>query len=281
MPKTLERPWRRAAIGAGAAALTIAAFAAAGSAEALDAADAAGTHAAFTKERNISEAHHYAVTMPPGWTLVPVDIAVAHFAEVLGDPAHARRYFDMVFQPEGAAWFTFPYAIAQAIPYEEAGIPAPPDDASMRAFVAGIAGAEVRETLFSLTSAQAREHFAEGVVERPLFNPDRREFGYALRVERPGAEPIIGDVRGFFGRDAAIQLMYYTTASKREEHADTREQLFAGFAFAPEGAYPEVAVPPPAPPRDWRVWSAAAGAALLALIAAGLVLRRARSSRAT
>ncbi|MCC6145531.1 MAG: hypothetical protein IT368_17125 [Candidatus Hydrogenedentes bacterium] len=222
-------------------------------------------------DRYINERYHYSVTMPEGWVRVPEEVAQKHFERLVGDPAQADALQDYVFQPGGKSWFTFPYAVVQVIPYVDADMTSSPETAAMRAFVARIAGIDVNAVLQG--RIEKKTNIAGGSLSEPTFDPATRTFAYTVRVNRGGQGDIVGEAHGWFGRDVIVQITFYNVADQWDQSAAAREFLVAGFAFAPESAYPEVpapvaveAVPERSPWEGYLGWGLIVGLSVLAIV---------------
>lgn len=197
-----------------------------------------------------SEAHGYSVEMPEGWTHIPVDVVAESAASIglRGSPVT----IDAAFQStKPGAWFVYPYVTVQVLPYASAGLDRQIREDEFQSVLDAISGA-----------AEGDQKASRGNVAltRPKLDLEGRSFSWILRLSAGNLGRVRGEVHGFFGRHALVQVMFYVRQSEWALYQSERRQVLGSFQFDPSHAFEKVTTPSgqTAPTEDTPVGESAA-----------------------
>jgi hypothetical protein len=168
---------------------------------------------------------------------MPTDVLRRFRDAVLSDDAKFILEYEAGFQKEDAdAWLQYPYIIVQVIPYVSLGM----DRQIYRS-----EAKELLSTLIGRDPTQLRDGLSplsQTAVESvtPLhgvFEADNMRSRIFLDMSVKGTGDIKGELMGYFGKDAFIQIGFYDRASSWASSAKDCEYMLSSFAFDPCAEY--------------------------------------------
>ncbi len=181
-----------------------------------------------------SEAHGYSVEIPDGWTRIPANIIEDSSANagLKGSPVTIDAAFQST-QP--GTWFVYPYVTVQVLPYSSAGLDRQIREDEFQSVLDAISGA---------ADGDKKTSSGNVALTRPKLDREGRSFSWILRLSAGNLGRVRGEVHGFFGRQALVQVMFYVRQSEWALYQSQRRSVLGSFQFDPEHAFDETSGQP-------------------------------------
>jgi hypothetical protein len=172
----------------------------------------------------------YNLDIPETWMAIP-QATVATFSRALSKPgAKTTVITDAAFQPSAnKAPFTYPYVVVQVLPYSNVGVNRQIREDEFPGIVKAITGLDLKKTIDSQLSPKASSVLKSGGFGEPKLDAARHRFTAPLTMSVAGIGAVKGQVTGYFGHDALIQVAVYSL--DQDPGAGELQQIADSFSF--------------------------------------------------
>ncbi|MEI8195392.1 MAG: hypothetical protein WCI73_05735 [Phycisphaerae bacterium] len=182
-------------------------------------------------------ANGYHLEVPESWMQIPQSDVEAMLKVVAKPGSHAITY-DAVFQQEaGPPWFAYPYIMVQPLPYTSFGLSRQMRDDEFPGLMKAITGLDMSKVLDERLSKQATDLMDSPRFENPQLDTAARRARYTLHMNVKGVGEIRGQAMLYFGRDAAIQVVFYAPEKEWSKYAASADTAAGSLQFTPAKAY--------------------------------------------
>ena len=180
----------------------------------------------------------YTITLPADWKHIPGDVLHSLTERMQNPDAPRRPRFDVGFQPAANdRWFKYPYLMVQVVPYAEFGSLGQLNEDQFSRAVNAMTGANLSKSMDQQMSPQARALLSGISVGEPELDTANRCYHVSITMNVAGVGPVRSELRGYFGRESLVQVMFYSTEADADQLADIRKSIADSFAFDPDKAY--------------------------------------------
>jgi hypothetical protein len=178
------------------------------------------------------------VTVPEAWAQIADDDVQATAAAVQNPDKKNVVVFDSAFQPAAhPAPFQYPYVIVQVIPYSSMGLRRQINEDEFPEVIKAMTGANANKQMDKALSAEARSLLSDAELDRPVLEKDKRRFRQTSELTVAGVGKVRGTVTAHFGREALVQVCFYTRAANWDRDVATGREIADSFRFDPAKAY--------------------------------------------
>lgn len=187
--------------------------------------------------RFVSKANGYSITLPAKWVKLPDAVLQATFDAAFSNNTKQILKWEAAFQiaPQTDR-LRYPYVIAQVMKYTDSGLDGQPSYSQMKAIVKSIGGAEVKE-LTDEISSEVQDLMSDTQLGEALLDVENKNYLMPLEMQVAGIGKIKGQIKGYFGKKAMIQVMFYDHKSNWENSAQDRSAVLNSLIFDPSAAY--------------------------------------------
>jgi hypothetical protein len=178
-----------------------------------------------------SAAGQYSLSLPSGWVQIPDAELRAMMSKVL---ANSNIRYEAGFQPAGNPWFTYPYVLVQALPYNGSR---EPSGGEIRQMVGTLSGLS-KEELDKAVTPQARGLIKSGGATIAIQTLDEATGHVQFTSTTATAVGTIKALNdGHFGHARYTGVYGYSTAVDWDTNEPALRQLMGTFQFDPGAGY--------------------------------------------
>ena len=200
-----------------------------------------------------SDSHGYRIELPHDWVEIPQDVLQETIAALRKQNSTGNIIYDAGFQLASARqWFEYPHVIVMPLPYAKLGLHRQLNEDEFPKYVRMLTGIDVDKSVDEYLSSDVRQRLTNIDAGQPQLDVANRRFVWTMNSDVEGDGPIRGLIVGYFGRDAIVQVMFYSRRADWDRYADVRATIVDSFRFDPNKAYSvQVAASNPTPPSIW------------------------------
>jgi hypothetical protein len=207
----------------------------------------------------------YSLTLPDDWTSIPADVLAATAQATRNPTAKVALSYDAGFQPAARRpWFTYPYCVVMVMPYAKFGLNRQIREDEFPRVIQAMTGLDIKKAAGDSVSPEVRARLSGASMGEPTLDTARRRFVAPTQLSVAGVGTIKGTLAGYFGRDALVEIGFYTRDADAQRYAPTADAIINSFHFAPTADYDPSANPP-------SFWSNVGKMALTGAVIGGLV----------
>ena len=161
-----------------------------------------------------SERSGYSLTLPDGLVRIPQEM-VEEVKAVMFSGEGAQIEYDAAFQRgESAGWFTYPYLIVQVVRYEKEGVKRQLYESEFADVAKDLTNLDVEEVVDQVVQPEFGEMLSESSVSAARLDVAGRQLTWSVKMNAEGIGEVVGNIFGHFGRNALVQVMYYSMADE-------------------------------------------------------------------
>lgn len=200
---------------------------------------------AIEQHRFHSEANGYSIGVPTGWTKMPDSVLQETFKALFAKAAEPTNFvWEVAFQRDAESlWLQYPYAIIQVMKYSNFGLNRQIYRSELKTFTKTLSGLDVNDVMDGL-SADAQDFISEAVLDEVLLDVENKNYLFGMEMDVAGVGKANGQMRGYFGKYAVIQVMFYDLESNWSDSTLERNTILSSFEFDPSMTYNEAAESP-------------------------------------
>lgn len=188
-----------------------------------------------------STANGYSIEMPKDWTKLPDNILQGTFKQLIAKAIEPPIFiWEVAFQPETKGLqLQCPYAIVQVSQYSDCGLNRQMYQNEISEYVKTMTGYEIEDTIERGFSAENQELLSSVEYGKVLLDSKNRCYLFNVEMNATGGSKVKGQMKGYFGKYAIIQVMFYDWESNWSNSSLERNTFFNSFEFDPSMAYDE------------------------------------------
>jgi hypothetical protein len=207
----------------------------------------------------------YSLTLPDDWTAIPADVLAATAQAARNPSAKVALSYDAGFQPAARKpWFSYPYCVVIVMPYSKFGLNRQIREDEFPKLVKAMTGLDINKAASESVAPEVRARLSNASLGQPILDTARRRFVAPIQLTFAGIGKVNGTMAGYFGRDALVQIGFYTLGQDAQRYAPTADAIIDSFHFAPAADYDPSANPP-------SFWSNVGRMTLTGAVIGGLV----------
>jgi len=189
--------------------------------------------------------HTYSLTLPDDWTPIPADVLAATAQAARNPSAKIALNYDAGFQPAARKpWFSYPYCVVIVMPYSRFGLNRQIREDEFPKLVKAMTGLDINKAASDSVAPDGRARLSNASMGQPTLDTARRRFVAPLQLTVAGVGTIKGTLAGYFGRDALVEIGFYSRDADTAHYAPTADAIIDSFHFAPAADYDPSANPP-------------------------------------
>ncbi len=185
-----------------------------------------------------SPANGYRLAIPQGWVQIPDSVLHEMTSRVLSAQGKSRISYETGFQRgTKGRWFECPYVLIQVLPYSSFGLNRQIPKSEFGNFVRVISGLDLRDLTENTLSGEAQKLGSDLDFGKAYLDTEHNFFVLALEMHVANVGKIKGQVVGYFGRDAIVQINYYDREPNWIRSKAERDLILSSLQFNASKAY--------------------------------------------
>lgn len=191
-------------------------------------------------QRFHSETNAYSFSVPKDWVQIPRSIILEAMKKIFSSEAKSKIHWETVFQRKAiGSWFQYPYVTVQVTTYSSFGLNRQIYESEFEKCVEGITGLKPTDLDERAFSTEAKEMFSDISFGEVRVNRRNRFFVWGTEIDLHNVGRIKGQMVGYFGKRAIVQLTFYELMSNWDKSQHERNIILGSFQFEPDADYDE------------------------------------------
>lgn len=186
-----------------------------------------------------SNENGYTLEIPNGWEQIPDNTIREYISQLMSEEGRSTIFFETAFQRKAkeGLWFQSPYVIVQILKYSNFFPNWQPKENEFEYLVKQMSGIDTVKVFDKVLSSAARNLVTDPTIREVYFDRNRKLYTFSIEIKRPNVENMNGQIVGYFGRYAIVQVMFYDLLSNWSQSEADRNLILGSFYFDPASKY--------------------------------------------
>jgi len=186
-----------------------------------------------------SNENGYTLEIPNRWEQIPDKIIHEYIRLLASEEGQSTIFFETAFQRKAkeGLWFQSPYAIVQILKYSDFFLNRQPKENELEFLVKQMSGINTVKAADEVLNPVARGLVIDPKIGEVYYDSDNKLYTFSIEIKQPNDDNLMGQIVGYFGRSAIVQVMFYDIKSNWIQSEADRKLILGSFYFDPAFKY--------------------------------------------